>query len=169
MCQEEIADTKLPRRRPDLLPCALNPFLGGEEMTSGLDEAQREAEEAASNPLTSFVDSLMNRVGARATARAAFGEAVERDGVTVIPVARVRWMFGGGAGSGANEDGDESDQGQGAGGGGAVSAAPLGYIEIRDGQAVFHRIDDPVSLWPLIVASAVSAWVVLRGLKALIR
>ncbi len=138
-------------------------------MTLEFDAAANEAREAASTPLTAVVDNLAERVGARASARAVFGDPVERDGVTVIPVAKVRWMFGGGAGSGGEEDSYESDHGQGAGGGGAVSATALGYIEIRDGQATFRPIGDAVALWPLVLAGAASAWLVLRGLRALLR
>ncbi|KAA0241041.1 MAG: sporulation protein [Dehalococcoidia bacterium] len=138
-------------------------------MTLEFDAAAAEARAAATGPLTSFIDNLVERIGGRASSRTIFGDPIERDGVTVIPVAKVRWGFGGGAGSGGEEDGYESDHGQGAGGGGGLSAAPLGFIEIRDGHATFHEIRDPVSLWPLVVASAISAWLVLRGLRALLR
>jgi len=102
-------------------------------------------------------------------AKAVFGDPVERGGVTVIPVAKVRYAFGGGAGSGGKEGEDESDQGQGAGGGGMVSASPLGFIEIREGRAEFRQVTDVVAIWPLVLASAVSAWLVLRGLRRLFR
>lgn len=138
-------------------------------MTSDLDTAMREAESATIGPLTGFINQLADRVGLRASARAVFGDPVERDGVTVIPVAKVRWGFGGGAGSGASDEAGEAATGEGGGGGGGVSASPLGFIEIRDGIASFRRIDDPVALWPLVVAAGITAWFVLRGLRALFR
>lgn len=138
-------------------------------MTINYGAATRDAEAVASGPLSAFVDRLAERIDGRANAKAVFGDPVERDGVTVIPVAKVRYAFGGGAGSGGKEGEDESDQGQGAGGGGMVSARPLGFIEIRDGRAEFRQVTDVVAIWPLVLASAISAWLVLRGLRRLVR
>ncbi len=138
-------------------------------MTTDYDAAVRESEAAATAPLTGFIDRLVERVGGRASAKAVFGEPVERGGTTVIPVAKVRYAFGGGAGSGGKEDEDTNDQGQGAGGGGMVSAQPLGFIEIREGQAEFRPLPQFNSPVPIILASAVAAWLVLRGLRVLFR
>ena len=138
-------------------------------MTTDFDSAVREADEAAAGPFGGFVSHLADRVGLHATAGAVFGDPVQRDNVTVIPVAKVRWAFGGGGGSGTKGGIKGADTGEGAGGGGAATASPIGYIEIRDGQASFRRIDDPVSVWPLVVASGFTAWLVLRGLRALFR
>lgn len=88
------------------------------------------------------VDSLVERIagqlGVTVKASTIFGEPVERDGVTVIPVARARWGFGGGGGSGQDEHGP----GGGGGGGGGVSLTPAGYIEIAHGQSRYRPIRD---------------------------
>ncbi|GGI03393.1 spore germination protein GerW family protein [Egicoccus halophilus] len=55
-----------------------------------------------------------------------FGEPVERDGTTVIPVALVGG--GGGAGSGQDSAGDAGE-----GGGFGLGARPAGAYVIRDG------------------------------------
>jgi uncharacterized spore protein YtfJ len=137
-------------------------------MDSETTRAMREAEEAASGHVDDFIENLASRVGMRASANAVFGDAVTRDGVTVIPVAKVRWGFGGGAGRGTDGKGDgRIDAGEGSGGGGGVIASPLGYIEIRDGEAVFRRIKDPSSLVPLILAGTFSLWVAFRSLRRL--
>ena len=44
------------------------------------------------------VERLAELVGGAAGASSVFGAAVERDGVTIVPVARARWGFGGGSG-----------------------------------------------------------------------
>ncbi|MEP7215786.1 MAG: spore germination protein GerW family protein, partial [Anaerolineaceae bacterium] len=98
-----------------------------------------------------------------------FGDPVEKGGVTVIPVAKVRYGFGGGSGSDTSDKGDGSKHDEGAGGGGGVAASPLGFIEISDGTAKFKRTHDPASAVPVILASAFAAWVVLRGLRRLVR
>ena len=85
-------------------------------------------------PSEGLIDRLINALGGSARASVVYGEATRQDGVTVIPVARVGWRGGFGGGQGRGEDGS------GGGGGGMVSATPVGYIEIRDGQTQFRPI-----------------------------
>ncbi len=81
----------------------------------------------------SLLASLVQQIPLHANARQVYGEPVERDGTTIIPVARVQWGFGGG-GLG------RTPLAQGGGGGGA-RAYPVGYIVLRDGKADFHPIE----------------------------
>ncbi len=127
-------------------------------------EARREAEQAAADDR---LMKLAEAIGGSASAKAVFGDPVERDGVTVIPVARVRYGMGGGMGRGAGRrrgrrnDGDGSVAAEGAvgaetmeygsGAGGGVQAGPIGYIELRDGRASFERISDPVRTVTMMV------------------
>jgi len=138
-------------------------------MTDDLSRVLREAQEAASSASASFIERLASRLGLHASASAVFGDPVDRDGVTVIPVAKVRWCFGGGSGRGIEEGSETGEIGEGSGGGGGVMASPVGYIEIQDGQATFHRIKDPASLVPLVIAGAIAGWLTLRGLAKLLR
>ena len=92
-----------------------------------------------------FVERLSEFVGTRVGARAVYGDPVERDGITVIPVARSVWGFGGGSGEG------DGQTGSGGGGGGAVK--PIGYIEVRDGRAEFKPLRTGAPA-PLIAAAA---------------
>lgn len=108
------------------------------------DQARREAEQAAAGER---LTKLAEAIGGHVSARALFGDPVERDGVTVIPVARVRYGFGAGSGAGGKRRRGHEDEGAGedqygSGGGGGVQASPIGYIELRDGQARFARITD---------------------------
>ncbi len=138
-------------------------------MGDELSRVLREAQEAAAGPANNIIDALANKVGARAGAHAAFGEPVDRDGVTVIPVAKVRFGFGGGSGRGIEEGSETGEIGEGSGGGGGAITSPLGFIEIKDGRAEFKRIHDPVSAVPVILASGFTAWLVLRALKRIVR
>lgn len=108
-----------------------------------------------------FVTTLMERIGASAGVTAVFGEAVERDGVTVIPVARVRW--GGGGGGGA----EGADEGFGAGGG--AMAAPHGFIELSGGEARYRRVRSPLRLLLLLIVAALAGAAVGTLLKQLER
>jgi uncharacterized spore protein YtfJ len=85
--------------------------------------------------------------------RRVFGEPFERDGATVIPVARVGGMFGGGEGPVPAPEGAEEGAGQGAregsttagntaqatgwGGGGVWSATAAGVFVVRGGEATW--------------------------------
>jgi uncharacterized spore protein YtfJ len=138
-------------------------------MSDDLSRVLREAQEAASGRTEDFVQRLADRVGLRAGTHAIFGQPVENDGVTVVPVGKVRFGFGGGAGRGIEEGSETGEIGEGSGGGGGASASPIGFIEISDGRAEFRRINDPMSAVPIILASAFAAWVALRGLRKLIR
>ncbi len=138
-------------------------------MDSEVSRVMREAQQAANGRASSFLEGLAERVGFHAHARAIFGDPVEQGGVTIIPVAKVRYGFGGGSGSDTSDAGDGSKHDEGSGGGGGVMASPLGFIEISDGSAEFKRIHDPMSAVPVILASAFAAWVVLRGLRRLLR
>jgi len=127
-----------------------------------LDKASRDADVAAPGGMSDIVARLADRVGERAGVRTVFGEPVERDGMTVIPVGRMRWGFGGGGGKG----GRANEEGEGSGGGGGGVASPVGYIEISGGTARFQRIGLPVAPGTL-VAVAIAFYVAMRGLRAL--
>ena len=62
------------------------------------------------------------------TVKRVFGEPYEKDGVTVIPAARVQ----GGAGAGGGED--PQGQGKGSGSGFGVTARPVGAYVLREGE-----------------------------------
>src|ERR1044071_6413096 len=71
----------------------------GYESVPGYDLAMTEARDAgAAGPIDGFVERMAERVGAKASVGAVFGDPIERNGITIIPVAKVRWGFGGGAG-----------------------------------------------------------------------
>jgi uncharacterized spore protein YtfJ len=108
---------------------------------------------------TELLERIGQTVGQRAQVSTIFGEPVERERVTVIPVAKARFGFGGGGGGGSGTEGDE---GSGGGGGGGVSVSPIGYIEVRDDSAEFKRISTPTDLLGLVAAASLAALAVKR-------
>ena len=119
-----------------------------------------------------FLEKLAEKLGQYTTAKTVFGDPVERNGVTVIPVAKARMGFGGGGGGGygptaGDEEKQGGGQGQGAGGGSTVS--PLGYIEIKDGSTAFRRIHDPATILPFVLAAGLVWLIIFRGLRKLLR
>jgi len=107
-----------------------------------LQGARLEAERAvADEPFLRALDRLGGQLNARADARAVFANPVTKDGVTVIPVARVFGGFGAG-----NAPSSSARPGSGLGGGG-FGAQPVGFIEIDRDGARFRRIDAPSESW----------------------
>jgi uncharacterized spore protein YtfJ len=132
------------------------------ESSTAFDEAFA----AATSRVDRILGLVTERLGQHASAQAVFGEPVERDGITIIPVAKVRMGFGAGGGSGSGRD---EDSGEGGGGGGGTSATPLGYIEISAAGAEFRPIHSWADNWPAILAAGAAVFLVLRGLRALVR
>jgi uncharacterized spore protein YtfJ len=130
-------------------------------MTDDKDKALDEAEAAARSGSARLLELVLERLGAHAGARAVFGEPVEKEGRTVIPVAQS--MIGTGAGSG----GDGSGSGEGAGGG-AVSR-PIGYIEVTAQRTVFVPLKQPWQDPGLVLAYSVLGLVLVRMAARLIR
>jgi uncharacterized spore protein YtfJ len=106
-----------------------------------------------------LLDRISQAVGDKAKASTIFGDPVEREGITVIPVAKARFGFGGGAGSGTGQSGEE---GSGGGGGGGAMVTPVGYIEVRAGSAEFKRIGNPTDVLALVAAASLAALVLRR-------
>lgn len=109
-------------------------------------------------PAAEILERLAEKLGNKASVSTVFGEPVRCDDVTIIPVAR----FGIGLGAGSGKIASTLE-----GGGGGASAVPVGYIEVRDGSAVFKPIRVPLTdvLAPLAVLIAGSAAPrIVRGL-----
>lgn len=137
------------------------------------EEARREAER--DRPLDQLIDRLVERFGGRTGVHMIYSDPVERDRVTVIPVARVRWAVGAGAGSGRGPAAGSTDEGataatsegEGVGGGGGIIGDPVGYIEISSSGATFRPIrgvPNPLAILTLGVSLAL----VIRALARLL-
>jgi uncharacterized spore protein YtfJ len=122
--------------------------------------------ETKSGRSDNILERLASIVGNSVRVTTIFGEPVEKEGVTVIPVARARWGFGGGRGSGGNNG--ENQKGSDTGGGAGVKVSPVGYVEVRDGRARFRPIYDPAMVTQIIVASGIVTALVLQGVRRLI-
>ncbi len=121
--------------------------------------------------MTSATDIVM-RAQDVLTVRRVFGEPIERDGVTVIPVARV--LGGGGAGigeDGSAPEGGAGGRGTGSGGGYGLKAVPAGVMVIRGGTVSWRPAVDVnrVALGGQLVAivALVGAFLTIRRYLAL--
>ena len=103
-----------------------------------------------------ILSGLAEQVGARFASSNIFGAAVERDGITVIPVATLSFGFGGGGG------GDASGTGEGEGGGAVGTATAAGYIEVKDGRSRFVPVVHPTRMCALACAAVLGGLLILR-------
>jgi uncharacterized spore protein YtfJ len=116
-------------------------------------------------PIEKMVDGL--------GVNAVFGEPIREGGVTVVPVAEVRFAFGYGYGSGRGR-GEETeggpstaDEGSGGGSGAGGRASAKGYVRIAADEVRFEPVLDVTRL--ALAGIAFAAWSVFwigRAMRA---
>jgi uncharacterized spore protein YtfJ len=107
-----------------------------------------------------LAQTLANSMERVVNARTVYGEAVTREGITVIPVARASWFSAGG--------GDRSTQG-GSGLLGALRIKPIGYVEIKDGATRFKGFFDMGVVVQIILSYSVVAAITFAGVRKIIQ
>lgn len=115
-------------------------------------------------------EEMVRRIGTISEdvgASVCFGAPVERDGHTIIPVARVSFGYGMGFGSGTGSKGGagefgagtaEGGEGSGGGGGGGGSSSPVAIIDITPGDVTVTPITDSTRI--ALGSFAFAAWAV---------
>jgi uncharacterized spore protein YtfJ len=96
------------------------------------------------------------------TVKRVFGEPYERDGVTIIPAARV----GGGAGAGGGEGTQAEGTGSGSGAGFGMRARPVGAFVVRGGELSWHPA---VDVTRIVLGGQLVAIVALLTVRAIVR
>jgi uncharacterized spore protein YtfJ len=101
------------------------------------------------------VDEMLSGARDTMTVKRVYGDPIERDGILVIPAAKV---VGGGGGGGGGADKDNN-----AGGGFGVSATPAGAWIIRDGQVEWEPAIDATRLATLAMVVAIVFLLTVRA------
>jgi len=107
--------------------------------------------------LQKYFESFQEKIVNSAHVKTVFGEPVAAEGKTIIPVARIRYGFGGGMGSGPSRSGDER-LGQGGGGGGGVMAVPIGVVEVTAAGTRFIPIHSRKRMGALMLAGFLAGY-----------
>jgi uncharacterized spore protein YtfJ len=122
----------------------------------GAAGAQSDAKEDVMDTTTT-TETMVEKIGGlpeKVGAEICFGQPIERDGHTLIPVARVSFGFGMGFGRGAGAGGGSSNghaafgedegvgEGEGGGGGGGGSSSPVAVIDITRDSVVIEPVID---------------------------
>jgi uncharacterized spore protein YtfJ len=109
---------------------------------------------------TSVLNAVREVVDSTATGKV-FGSPIIREGITVLPVAKVS---GGGGGGGGGAEGDAPAGGT--GGGLGVSAKPLGVFVINEGKVAWRPA---VDLNKVIIGAQIVAVVALLTIRAVMK
>jgi uncharacterized spore protein YtfJ len=83
-----------------------------------------------------FFESISERIHSGASVKAVYGDPIEAQGKTIIPVAKVVCGFGGGYGE-TGKDKKEGTDREGAGIGGVIRAKPIGVMEVTEESTRF--------------------------------
>jgi uncharacterized spore protein YtfJ len=94
------------------------------------------------------------------TVKRVFGEPYDKNGVTIIPAARIQ----GGAGGGGGED--QEGKGRGSGSGFGVTARPAGAFVIRDGEVSWRPA---VDVNRIVLGGQIVAVVALLAVRAMVK
>jgi uncharacterized spore protein YtfJ len=113
----------------------------------------------------SIPNQILDRIKQSARVELAYGESRNVGGKTIIPVAMVAYLFGGGSGSGVGpgHNGHSEGVGIGGGGGGSVRVQPVAVVEVTDDETRLVPIID----WTRIITAGITAfgiWMVVRQL-----
>ena len=94
------------------------------------------------------------------TVKRVFGEPYEKDGLTIIPAARVQGAVGAGGGE------DPQTQGKGSGGGFGMTARPVGVFILRNGELTWRPAIDATRI---AIGGQVVAIVALLAARAIFK
>jgi uncharacterized spore protein YtfJ len=109
--------------------------------------------------LQKYFESIQQVISSSAHVKTVFGDPISAEGKTIIPVARVRYGFGGGMGTGPTRSGDEQRLGQGGGGGGGVMAQPVGVVEVSAAGTRFIPVHSRKRMAAVAFAGFIAGWI----------
>jgi uncharacterized spore protein YtfJ len=107
---------------------------------------------------------MLSEASGAITAKRVFGKAYERNGVTVIPAARVGGGFGGGGGTDSKGKGNASGTGFGLG----MAGRPVGAFVIQNGKVRWKAaldLNTIVLRTQAIAAAALLTWGIGAALR----
>ncbi|MBU9722200.1 MULTISPECIES: hypothetical protein [Bacillaceae] len=110
------------------------------------------------------ITPVFNKFSKQSDVSLVYGEEIECDGKKVVPVAKLRYMLGGGGGLSRGNAGVA--HGEGGGGGGYFTVSPMGVYEITSEKTTFKPTLD--LKFVLVLASVFTlglAWIIKKGIE----
>jgi uncharacterized spore protein YtfJ len=123
--------------------------------------------------IADVLNSMTQRLQSTAHVQTIYGEPIVAQGKTIIPVAEVKYGFGGGGGNqspasgpqgnahGAVEEGEATQASSGMGGGGGISVKPLGVVEVSSEGTRYISFNQGRLIVMSVLAGAVVGMLVL--------
>jgi uncharacterized spore protein YtfJ len=108
-----------------------------------------------------FFDSLTDRLHSSSSVKTVYGEPLETQGKTIIPVAKVAYGFGGGYGE-SKDDKKEGHNSEGGGVGGGLAVKPVGVIEVTKEETRFIPLSGKKKLAGMLVLGFVLGFIIGR-------
>jgi uncharacterized spore protein YtfJ len=119
--------------------------------------------------ITRFFQSIGEKIQGQTSISKVYGEPIETQGKTLIPVAKVTFGYGVGVGNVANSEDETNASHQtgagGVGGGGGAVVTPIGILEITKENTRFIPIDDRKKWFQIFIAGFTTALFLRRLLK----
>jgi uncharacterized spore protein YtfJ len=85
-----------------------------------------------------LIQQLSDKFSSDANVKSVYGDPIETQNKTIIPVAKIAYGLGAGGAQGM----EEKEKGEAGGGGGGVSNKPVGVLEITKEDTRFVPVDD---------------------------
>jgi len=116
---------------------------------------------------SSIPNQILDRLKQSARVELAYGESRKVGDKTIIPVALVSYLFGGGSGSGVGpgHNGQSEGVGIGGGGGGGVRVQPVAIVEVTEDQTRLLPIID----WTRLATAGITAVAAVLIVRQLFR
>lgn len=108
-----------------------------------------------------FLDSLSDRLHSSSGVKTVYGEPLETQEKTIIPVAKVAYGFGGGYGD-CKDDKNEEHNCEGGGAGGGFAAKPVGVIEVTKEETRFIPLSGKKKLVGMLALGFVLGFIIGR-------
>jgi uncharacterized spore protein YtfJ len=108
------------------------------------------------------LEELVDKARDGVTVKRVFGDPIEKDGVTIIPVASVMGGAGGGEGPAGSDEGAAAPTGRGLGFG--LRATPAGVYVVKDGTVSWQPAIDITRIAMLGQLVAIVALLVMRSI-----
>lgn len=109
------------------------------------------------------LEPLLERLHSTADIKTIYGDPINVEGKTIIPVAKVMYGLGGGFGKMKTKDreGRVEEKPAGESGGGGIRILPAGIIEISKGETRYISLGERKTMWGIFLIVAFLAGILI--------
>jgi uncharacterized spore protein YtfJ len=114
-----------------------------------------------------FLESLGEKLRSSASVKTVYGDPIEAQGKTIIPVARVAYGLGGGYGKEKirDQEGHAEERPAGESGGGGITVSPVGVFEVSQKQTSYVPLHSRKAALTGVFFAGIALGALLGGAK----